>query len=358
MKVLHLVQHLKIGGLEKMAVSLVKQSRFCDDMRISALEGNKADSLIHWPELKELGNCIDFLEKKQKFDFAVVSKLVRLIDKYEISIIHSHHIGPMLYACLACLKRPSVKHVSTVHDAWYLNGIKPRILTKILNTASPVHWIADANVVATDFYAQTSIMPKETILNGIDCNKFSSINMHYARFQLDLPKKVKIIGCAARLETGKGHTLLIDALKALPQEYHLAFAGQGSLHDSLIQYAKDAGLCQRIHFLGNVQQMEVFYSAIDVFCLFSQREGLPLSILEAMACGVPIVASDVGGISEVLSDAQGFLLPLGRYKSLADTLIKAAMMAKGDAIRKHALSIAQIKDMTNKYDQFYCTLFA
>ncbi|MBD1582150.1 glycosyltransferase [Pseudoalteromonas sp. S16_S37] len=356
MKVLHIVQHLKIGGLEKMAVSMVKQSRFCHETRIAALEGTITECFNHWPELAGLKEKFDFIEKKAKFDIQVVSKLVALIDKYNIEIVHSHHIGPMLYASLACLKRPQVKHVSTVHDAWYLNSIKPRLITKLLNKLSPVHWIADANVVAHDFYAHTSIKPKATILNGIDCNQFAPINMQYARYQLGLPKNVKIIGCAARLELGKGHVPLIEALEELPQDYHLAFAGRGSLNDTLQNLVNELGLQNRVHFLGGVHKMEVFYSAIDVFSLFSEREGLPLSILEAMACGIPIVASDVGGIKEVLTNEQGYLLPLALRAQLSITLKKATSLQRGDAIRAHALSIAQIKNMSSKYDQFYRTL--
>jgi glycosyltransferase involved in cell wall biosynthesis len=358
MKVLHVVQHLKIGGLEKMAVSLAKQSRFCDETRIAALEGDKEVCISLWPELEILSDKFDFIEKQAKFDLQVVDKLVALIDKHEIQVIHSHHIGPMLYACLACLKRQHVKHVSTVHDAWYLNGTKPRLITKLLNKLSPVHWVADANVVASDFYMQTAIEPQQTILNGIDCKKFAPINIEYARYQLGLPKSAKIIGCAARLEAGKGHESLITALQNLPENYHLAFAGTGSLYEELQSITKRLDLQTRVHFLGSLQSMEIFYSAIDVFSLFSQREGLPLSILEAMACGVPVVASDVGGVKEVLTSKQGILLPLTQHCQLSNALTKAMSIERGDAIRAHVLSIAQIKDMSNKYDQLYCGITA
>ncbi|CAH9061897.1 D-inositol-3-phosphate glycosyltransferase [Pseudoalteromonas holothuriae] len=358
MKVLHIVQHLNIGGLEKMAVSLLEQSRFCNETRIAALEGDKDTCLSNWPQLKSLNDKLDFLEKRERFDYQAVNKLVDLIDTHNIRVVHSHHIGPMLYACLACLKRPDVQHVSTVHDAWYLSGIKSRFITKVLNTLSPVHWIADADVVAHDFYAQTSIRPQETILNGIDCKKFAPINRDYARYQLGLPKSAKIVGCAARLEFGKGHEDLIDALKTLPNNHHIVFAGQGSLDASLKAKVNSLKLESRVHFLGCVHNMEVFYSAIDVFCLFSQREGMPLTILEAMACGTPIVASDVGGIKEVLTQKQGVLLSRLQKQQIPNAIEKALMIEAGQAIRSHALSIAQIKDMSRKYDQLYCGITA
>ncbi|KAF7771184.1 hypothetical protein PCIT_a4237 [Pseudoalteromonas citrea] len=353
MRVLHLVQHLKIGGLEKMAVTLMQKSCFAENSVVVALQGSKVDALAGWPQLKDIEAHLVFLNKKPKFELAVVEKLVEIIDEHEIEVIHSHHIGPMLYASLACLKRKKVRHVSTIHDAWYLNNFKQRLITKLLNKICAIHWVADAQVVADDFTERTSITTNDTILNGIDCTQFAAINMEHARYQLGLPKFIKIVGCAARLEPGKGHKALITSMKALPDDYHLALAGDGSLKAELHAHIISLGLEERVHFLGNVQNMQVFYSAINVFCLFSEREGLPLSILEAMACGLPIVATDVGGIHEVLTPKQGILLSPTAQSGLAFALTKAIKLDRGQSIRAHAIAIADVTQMSSQYDQLY-----
>ncbi|MBE0368233.1 glycosyltransferase [Pseudoalteromonas aurantia] len=353
MRVLHLVQHLKIGGLEKMAVTLMQKSCFAQNSVIVALQGNKVESLASWPQLQEMEEHLVFLDKNPKFELSVVDKLIKVIEEKKIEVIHSHHIGPMLYASLACLKRKEVRHISTIHDAWYLNNFKQRVITKLLNRICAIHWVADAQVVADDFTSRTAISTQNTILNGIDCTQFAAINMEHARYQLGLPKFIKLVGCAARLEPGKGHKALISSLKDLPGDYHLVLAGDGSLKQGLRTHVISLGLESRVHFLGNVQNMQVFYSAINVFCLFSEREGLPLSILEAMACGLPIVASDVGGIHEVLTPKQGILLSPTAHSGLPFALIKAIKLERGPSIRAHAIAIADVSQMSSQYDQLY-----
>ena len=81
--------------------------------------------------------------------------------------------------------------------------------------------------------------------------------------------------------------------------------------------------------MGNVHDMRAFYSSIDVMCLYSQREGLPLSIIEAMACGIPIVASDVGGIHEVVTPEQGELVSVNDFNQLAPAIQRAALYQAG-----------------------------
>ncbi|KPH94922.1 glycosyl transferase [Pseudoalteromonas porphyrae] len=358
MKVMHLVQHLKIGGLEKMAVTLLQKSRYSQSSIIVSLEGDKDTAIASWPELAELNPQIICLDKQPGFKLDVVNKLVELVEQYNINIIHSHHIGPMLYGGLACVsaKNNQLKHLSTVHDAWYLNNFKQRFITKALNSLSNVHWVADAKVVADDFHSKTAINTDSTILNGVDCCKFSSIDSDHARYEFSLPKFATLIGCSARLEEGKGHKDLIMSLLDLPSDYHLVFAGDGSLKSTLNALTLKMGLQERVHFLGNVQNMEVFYSSIDVMCLFSQREGLPLSILEAMACGKPIVASDVGGIHEVVTPEQGILVSASEPHNLAPALIKATTLISGMPIRNHVIALADAKGMSSQYDNLYAGL--
>jgi len=353
MNVLHLVQHFKIGGLEKMAVTLMQKSRFANTSIIVSLEGTERDAVNEWPALSVFEQKLISLNKAPKFELSVIKKLSEIIKKHNITVIHSHHIGPMLYASLTCLVNPSVKHVSTIHDAWYLKNFKQRLITKVLNKLTKIHWVADANVVANEFYNETAIKADSTILNGIDFQQFIDTDDATARIKLNLPHDKKLIGCSARLEPGKGHLDLIKLLPALPKEIELVFAGNGSLRFSLMSAAVSLGVVERVHFLGNVQHMELFYSAINVMCLYSQREGLPLSILESMACGKVIVATDVGGISEVVSDKQGILVKPNDSFGLKLALLKALEMKHGQCIREYILSIADANKMSEAYDHFY-----
>lgn len=353
MNVLHLVQHFKIGGLEKMAVTLMQKSQFADSSVVVSLEGTLSEAIKDWPQLTSFGHRLMCLNKAEKFDLNIVKKLAEIIKQYNIDVIHSHHIGPMLYASMACIKNRQVRHVSTIHDAWYLKSFKQRLITKAFNRLTKIHWVADAQVVAKDFFNETAIKTDKTILNGIDFNQFIGINESDARQQLNLPQDVNLVGCSARLELGKGHFALLRILSSLPIYTELVFAGTGSLHSKLVDYASTLGISDRVHFLGNVQSMQLFYSAINVMCLYSQREGLPLSILESMACGKAIVATDVGGIREVLTDKQGILIKPGNEMGLKTAIVKAINMKQGDCIREHVFSIANANKMSAEYDHFY-----
>lgn len=353
MNVLHLVQHFKIGGLEKMAVTLMQKSQFASTSIIVSLEGNEQEAVSEWPALALFEQKLISLDKAPRFDLSIIKKLTEIIKTHEIKVIHSHHIGPMLYTSLACLTNTQVKHVSTIHDAWYLKSFKQRLITKTLNKLTKIHWVADAQVVANEFYNETAITADKTILNGIDLQQFNHINEATARLKLDLPADKKLIGCSARLEPGKGHLDLIKLLPLLPKDIELVFAGNGSLRFSLLSAAVSLGVVERVHFLGNVQHMQLFYSAINVMCLYSQREGLPLSILESMACGKVIVATDVGGISEVVTEEQGILVKPNDSFGLKIALLKALDMKYGLCIREHILSIADANKMSEAYDHFY-----
>ncbi|MEM5478404.1 glycosyltransferase [Pseudoalteromonas fuliginea] len=353
MNVLHLVQHFKIGGLEKMAATLMQKSQFSDTSVFVSLEGSFSEAVRDWPQLAAFEHRLICLNKAEKFDLNTVRKLSALLKKHNIDVIHSHHIGPMLYASIVSLKNRQIKHVSTIHDAWYLKSFKQRLITKLLNKLTKIYWVADAQVVAKDFYTETAIRTDRTILNGVDFKQFFSTNELDARHELNLPKKVSLIGCSARLELGKGHFPLIRVLSSLPANIELVFAGSGSLRRKLVDYASSLGVSERVHFLGNVQSMQLFYSAINVMCLYSQREGLPLSILESMACGKAIVATDVGGISEVLTHKQGVLVKSGDEMGLKLAVIKAINMKQGECIREHIFSIADANKMSEEYDHFY-----
>ena len=357
MKVMHLVQHLEVGGLEKMAITLLKNSQYSQTTIIVSLEGDKESAIKQWPELSNYKSSVFCLNKAPGFKGSVIKKLKALIKEQQIDIIHSHHIGPLLYAGIVCsLTTKRIRHVSTIHDAWYLNNIKQRFFTRALNLLTHIHWVADANIVANEFQSKTSIIPQQTILNGIDCEQFKAIDKSCARQQLNLPENVKLIGCAARLIEGKGHKDLIHALIYLPENYHLVFAGDGDQRDLLHKAVESYDLKSRVHFLGNIHDMRVFYSSIDVMCLYSKREGLPLSIIEAMSCGVPIVASDVGGIHEVVTDKEGELIAANNYKLIAPAILRTLQLPNGNPIRHHAIAVADARTMSSQYDNLYTAL--
>ncbi|MEC8327117.1 MAG: glycosyltransferase [Pseudomonadota bacterium] len=350
--IIQLIQHPQVGGLEKMAFGLCCSEITNSKMFLVAMEGTKKGAIRAWHQLEELNNFY-CLNKAPGVSWQTVKKLVALIDKFDINVIHSHHIGPMLYASLAKMLRPKIQHIHTLHDAWYLTDFKYRMFTKAIGKCTPITIVADAQAVADVAQQKAKIKPAHVVHNGIDTDYFTPISRYAARNNLGLPNNYTLIGCAARVENGKGHKSMLRALTTLPYKVHMAFAGSGSQLDEMKAYAEQLGVTDRVYWLGCVSDMPSFYSAIDVFCLYSEREGLPLSILEAMACNRPVVASDVGGISEVVNAPHGFVLPINQEQLLAPNLLKALSLNYGTHIRQYALSQATLKVMANRYNKIY-----
>jgi glycosyltransferase involved in cell wall biosynthesis len=317
---IQVVQHLAPGGIETMALDLQQFDDDPDNSFIVSLEGTKSVLCQRWPRLQERADRLICLDKPTGFCWQTIKQLHELFDRLEPDVVHTHHIGPLLYGGLAAKKAGVKTIVHTEHDAWHLQSAKRRLQAKVLlGLINPV-LVADGHVVAAELVKQLHVQPPLVIQNGIDTQRFKPGDKTLARAQLKIPEKATVIGCAARLIKVKGHKTLLAAMRYLPENVHLVLAGQGEEEQALKQYVQDNLDEKRIHFLGNLDDMPTFYQAIDLFCLPSFKEGFPLSPLEAQASGVPVVASDTGGVKETLCPTSGRLVTAGNVEQLSVAL--------------------------------------
>jgi glycosyltransferase involved in cell wall biosynthesis len=168
------------------------------------------------------------------------------------------------------------------------------------------------------------------ILNGVDTTRFAPADRTAARLALGLDADTPVIGVAARLEPVKGVDIALDAFARLEPPARLLIAGDGSQRAALVEKAAALGIGSRVDFVGLVNDMPAFFRAIDVFCLPSRAEGLPLSLLEAQACGVRVVASDVGGVAAAVCPTSGILVAGENVEALAAALRSALHEARGN----------------------------
>lgn len=348
--VIQVVQHLRPGGIETLALDLGCFTEADEKVIIVSLEGDIETALAQWPRLKPFRKQLIFLNKQPGLKPALVTKLTGIIKKTTAQAVHTHHIGPLLYAGLAA-RLAGVKHlIHTEHDAWHLTVYKRRLLQRwAIRLLRPV-LIADAQTVANNMRTQLQTrQPITVIRNGIDSEHFIPGDKLLARTHFKLPEDVQIIGCSGRMEKVKGQALLIKALHNLPLTVHVALAGSGSIEADLRQLAAQLGLAERVHFLGHIDDMPCFYQALDLFCLPSLNEGLPLSPLEAQACNIATLVTDVGGAKETLCPKSGEFIPANDAEIMAQTLLRMIRNPSNNKPRAYVQRHGDVRLMARAY---------
>jgi glycosyltransferase involved in cell wall biosynthesis len=182
-------------------------------------------------------------------------------------------------------------------------------------------------------------MPPEKVSvleNSVDYGRFSQVSATRAdaRRMLELPPDAFVFGTVGRLAKTKGLPYLIEAFSIVKKDVpsaQLVLLGNGPCREELEQQASKTPCCDSIHFLGHRDNIEQLYRAMDAFVLASVAEGMPRAILEAMAAGVPCIATQVGGIPEILPTQDvGRLVPARDSGALAAAMIDIARAPAGD----------------------------
>ncbi len=353
--VAQIVQHLAPGGIETMALDLQRKSDNLRNAHIISLEGHHPDAVAKWPRIEHLER-IHFLDKQPGLSIATVTKLCQLLKKLNVDVIHTHHVGPLLYGGVAA-KLAGCRHVHTEHDAWHLNQKKRRWLVSTCFHLLRPTVAADARLVADNIQRHIPLFTPVVILNGIDTDTFKPADQAIARQTLNLPINAPIVGCAARFTEVKCHNLLVRAFAQLPEHTHLALAGGGELEQVLKNLVRKLNLEHRVHFLGVMDDMPQFYQAIDVFCLASKQEGLPLSPLEAQACQAVVVMTNVGGCREAVDPDSGILVDAGSIEALTNALQKqlsdGITSEKQRSAREFVVKHGNLDRMIHQYQQLY-----
>ncbi len=239
-----------------------------------------------------------------------------------------------------------------------------RVRLDVLTAGFLERYITNSAKVAV--YLKERGFPKdklEVIYCGIENNKYGALpdsRKKEIKQRLGIPSDCIVISCVANLRAVKGHVILIDALAGLKGlNFSALMIGEGALKDTLIKYAGEKGLKEKISFLGHIPDIHELLAITDIFALASFSEGMPISIMEAMAAGLPVAATDVGGVSELVIDNEtGFLVPCrnsvllaGKIKILMDnSALRDEMGRKGQARIKEEFSLVS---MVKKTEEFY-----
>jgi len=319
--VVHVVQKLVVGGIETLVLDLMRLNRSRDI--VVSLEGRFDDLADGWPALKPLQDRVVAMDKRAGFDFVLPPRLVRTLRRIRPDAVILHHLGPLIYGALAArvARVPEVHHFE--HDVWhYSEASHVKHLRWAERVARPHHFAVSDEVKAR----LLELVPDGNVsvaAPGIDMRRFLIADQERARAGAGLPARGRIVGTVGRLAAVKGHRHLIDAMAHVAPDVSLAVVGDGPERAGLEARVRELGLDARVHFLGQRDGIEAILPAFDIFCLPSLSEGLPRAILEAQACGLPVVASDVGAVRSALDPQSGVVVAAGDPTALAAALDKA-----------------------------------
>lgn len=313
-RVLHVIDSLGLGGAQSVLINLLHYAdRSLFELDVATMSGRG----VHWDRVKALGVPVRSLSFS-RFVPVYVPSMIMMCLKRRYDIVHTHLIGANVIAKpLAALCGVKIR---INHDHCNDKASDPKrwvpIADKISNRLS-THVIA-VSQSTRDYLVEHERMPPDrvtTIHNGIDLEVFHPCREQHAaaRQHLGLPPDAFIVAGIGRLSYQKNFSLFIDVAAAVVAQRPAAYfviAGTGPEEQQLRDHAARLGIDQRVRFLGYVDDMPNFYPAVDALLLTSRYEGLPITILEAMATGTPIVSSMLDGVAEILRDGEDGALVL------------------------------------------------
>jgi len=359
--VAHVVHSLATGGLENGVVNLVNApgSSFRHVVVCLTAAGPLQARL-------DPGVAVFTIGKRAGNDPAAALRLTRLLWRLKPAIVHSRNWATFDAVLAARLAAAPVvvhgEHGRDINDPEGRNRRRNRLrrlfsplVTRFVTVSDDLRrWLVeDVRLPAAKV---------TTIHNGVDSERFGSAGRAEARESLGFPADAPVVGTVGRLDPVKDHLGLVRAFAALAPSHpdaRLVIAGDGPCRDELATLVQSLGLRARVHLLGERRDIPQVLAALDLFVLPSIAEGMSNTILEAMATGLPVVATRVGGNPELVEDGvTGRLVPVRDHQALVtaiaayldDPLVRGLHgKASAERIRQHF----SIEQMRRQYEELY-----
>jgi glycosyltransferase involved in cell wall biosynthesis len=270
----------------------------------------------YYAAARERGVPVAPLWASHQFDPRVLWRLLRAIREHDIHIVHSHDYKSDILAW-AVSRFHRAATISTVHG-WIWNNRRFRLYTRIAQTVLPqFDQVIAVSGETRNAVLQCGVTPGKvvTIHNGIVVQRYdpATVPAGTIRARYGIPPSARVVGYVGRLSPEKGQRDLLQAAAALagshPDVWYV-FAGDGPDHADLERIVAETGLAGRTVFTGHLKDVRPIFQDIDLLALTSHTEGFPNVILEALCMGRPVLATDVGGVREIVEDGvTGLLLP-------------------------------------------------
>jgi glycosyltransferase involved in cell wall biosynthesis len=359
---MHVALSLDPGGTERLIVELAKRALATFRVTVCCL-----DRPGGWAaELEDKGIEVFALDRQPGFHPSVGHRIAQHATRRGVDVLHCHHYTPFVYGCLARMERRGLSLLYTEHgrlsDA--PPTLKRRLVTPLLARLANEMYAVSEDLRRYLLSAGFPAARVGVIANGIHIGSPPDAQaVRQAKRLLSAVDDRPIAAAIGRLDTVKDLSVLLDAFAQLSRrEARLVIIGDGPEAERLQSLAATRGLDMRIQFLGYRQDVRELYPGVDVLVNTSISEGISLTLLEAMAACVPIVATAVGGTPEVVVDGvTGLLVPPRSPTAVAvalDDLLQSPdrRHQMGNAGRKRVEMLFTFERMASLYFASYVRL--
>lgn len=360
-KILYLINDLNIGGTENVLFRLV---RGLDTTKYQIKIVSILPTGIIGEFFLRLGIEVYSLNS-YKFNLKAVVRFYNILKNYKADILHCFLPQSIIFGRFI----GNILHTPLIISSYRSNNFGSRL--QILAFGITNKWSHINTVVSSDMAA--SIMEKHItnvkpiiIRNGINIKDYINQNVELrkkCRQELKISETDIIITALGQLREAKGYFDLLNAITILKIKYsniHYLIIGEGELYSKIQNKIEEYHLGEEVNLLGQKNNPEFYLNASDIYVLSSLWEGFPNALLEAMACGLPPVATKVSGVTEIIQNGQnGFWAEPNNSIDLANKLEKLILMKSeerkniGLAARQTVEKYYSIKKMVSEYEKLY-----
>ncbi len=354
-RILHVINSFDIGGNERFLVELVRRlDRVEFDQEVCVPDRGRDYSF----DLKQICESLDLpvhvIEARHNLDAGIGRALRALMAARGYDIVHTHLVLSQFWGRRAAMAAGVKRIISSEQNAYRFKVYPPFRWIEQRLTRATERVIACSEHVRDHLVRNVGLPPEKVavVYNGVDTEAFAPADTDdparaATRAELGIESGEKVIGTVGHLNRQKGHDVLIEAMaKVLEREpaARLVIAGRGPLRKRLEALAVKRGVAEKVTFAGLVSDVARLLKAFDVFAFPSLWEGFGIALVEAMATGLPVVASETGGITEIVQDSvSGLLVRPGDRRELAEGLIE--VLHEADLARKLAQNaLARIRE--------------
>ncbi len=363
-RVLRIISDLPVGGVENRLLALLPKLKNTYDVRICCIRARGALA----DDFERAGIPVSLKYFRSRLHPLSLYRLAAYMRKEHIDIVHTHMYRPNVSGVIAARLAKVPVVISQIHNVNHWDNKRQlRMDARLSGWRDKV--IAVSEAVKHDYIKQTGTAPEKCVViyNGIELSIFDAERPAAAeRERWGIGRQDKVVGLIARLVPQKDHLTFIQAARyvcnAIPQVKFL-IVGEEEGRDGVLEQLKtriaELGLTKQVTFTGTQKNIADILGIMDVSALSSLREGFSNVVLESMAAGVPMVATDVGGNAEaVLDGVTGFVVPPQSPQALAQAIIKilqddtlAASMCRASRERAKLFSLdAMYEDTKALYE--------